>query len=860
MKKLLIILQIVIPLSLGATNYYIDPAGSDVAAGTAPETAWASIARVNTAWAAGTFGPADSILFRRGNTWHGTITVAEAGIAGSPIVIGAYGTGADPIITGFTTLSSWTSVGDTVYYAALSPASAPEMVTIDGVQYAMGRYPNEGTWITVGERITTTRIKGTGLTSSPDWTGAELVIRENRWIISNHAITDHGNDTITFSTAMTYNPTGYGFFIRNDYATLNAENEWFYDGSTNRFYLHTANPAILTVEVSTVDYGVSLGAYEFIHIVGLNITGMNKGAVYANFGDYDPHGIKVDGCTISYIGGDGIYINRSSADTIINSSISYCNNSAITMWGNYGNYCYIKGNDIQHIGTIVGGAFNWYGGTWANNAYNAIYINPDKSEVSGNRITYTGYIPINFRGDSALIQNNYISHYCFVKDDGAGTYVYDCEDPGKRVIGNIILYGLGASGGMSAGSSISAHGIYTDGEASNVLFKDNVIGYMATSAYHGNIPRNVTIQDNLFFQCPQFLNMWRYTSDEGYITGMSITRNKFISTVVKDNLPAMIFYQNSGSAYYTNLSTEIAYMGTIDSNYYYLDSNIENHAYILLAPESETGIAPYSLQRWTDEFGHDIHSVLIDTLQLYTIKSLSSNFITNGTFDSNITGWTGSANAPISWDNTNALGDGGSILLSTQLDPHMYYWWENTYDIYTSISTAIDNSKYYIFRGEVKSDLEGKTIAFKTRTTGTGYESQRFLTVGIIPQQKEILLSGATTVGSPATFRFASCDDIANVWFDNLEFYEADVTLLDETDYLHLLYNDGITAETYFLSSTMTDASGVSYSGSVTLNPFEGVLLIGTGTVRTTPFQSITLKNSSGLPLKSANDNLLIRN
>lgn len=833
MRGALIILLLISTLVARGTNYYVKTGGSDAAAGTSDATAWATITRVNTAWSAGVFAPGDSILFQRGNTWYGTITIAEAGTSGSPIVIGAYGVGAEPIIEGFMTLSSWTSVGDTIYYATLTGESATEMVAIDGVQYAKGRWPNS-TWMTVASRPSSTRVIGAGQTGTPDWTGAELVIRENRWTMTRHPITDHSNDTITFSTALLYNPTGYGYFIQNDLSALDRFGEWYHDHAANRLYVHMGDSIVgdYVIRASALDYGVDVDAYENIVVTGINLRGFNKAAIYANYGDYDPHGLKIDDCVISHSGGDAIYINRSSADTISNNTISYSNHCAVTLWGNFGENCLISGNTISYSGTVHGAAFNSYGATLANNAYDAIYTNPNYTTVTDNRVTYTGYIPINYRGTNALVQNNFISHYAYVKDDAAGIYVYDDESTGKRVLDNIILHGIGVDGeGMSATSSISAHGIYTDGEASNVFFNGNIVGYMATSGYHGNIPRNITITNNLFFQCRQFLNLWKYTSDEGYITGLNIRRNKFISTEINPNLPSMFYYNNSSSAYYTDLATEIAYFGSIDDNYYYTDNNIENHAYILVTPESEIGIAPYSLSRWTTEFGHDANSTLVDTLQLYTINNLGSNLLTNGTFGTNVAGWTGSADAPISWDNTNALGDGGSLLLETQVAPRMYYWWTNTYDFYQTLSVGIDNDKHYIFRGEVKSDLNGKTIAFKTRNTGTGYEVQRFMTVSSTATTKEILLSSPTTVASPANFKFASCDDTTSVWFDNLELYEADVTTLDAEDYLHLIYNDSDEYRVYGLSASMGDVDGAVYDNTVVLPPWTGKVLVGEGTV-----------------------------
>ena len=80
------------------TAYYVDAiGGNDGWAGTTPATAWQTIAKLNGS----AFNPGDSILFKRGEAWAGTIlTVSSSGLTGAPITFGAYGSGALPIISG----------------------------------------------------------------------------------------------------------------------------------------------------------------------------------------------------------------------------------------------------------------------------------------------------------------------------------------------------------------------------------------------------------------------------------------------------------------------------------------------------------------------------------------------------------------------------------------------------------------------------------------------------------------------------------------------------------------------------------------------------------------------------------------
>ena len=77
--------------------------GATLTAGPAARPPWQTIAKVNGA----TFSPGDSILFNRGDAWYGTsLVIPSSGTSGSPITIGAYGSGANPIVKGSTALAT----------------------------------------------------------------------------------------------------------------------------------------------------------------------------------------------------------------------------------------------------------------------------------------------------------------------------------------------------------------------------------------------------------------------------------------------------------------------------------------------------------------------------------------------------------------------------------------------------------------------------------------------------------------------------------------------------------------------------------------------------------------------------------
>ena len=191
MKRLFTLFFLVFSTLASATTYYISSAGNDAANGLSDATSWRSIAKLNSVLP--TLKPGDRILFKRGDTFYGSLKISKSGSAGSPITIGAYGTGKRPVISGFTTISSWTNENGGIYSKVITCASSPEMVTIDGVQKAMGRYPNQG-WLFNNGHSGDTSISCPDLNSSViNWTGAEVVQRKgrrtliDRSIIKNHS-------------------------------------------------------------------------------------------------------------------------------------------------------------------------------------------------------------------------------------------------------------------------------------------------------------------------------------------------------------------------------------------------------------------------------------------------------------------------------------------------------------------------------------------------------------------------------------------------------------------------------------------------------------------------------------------------
>ncbi len=72
--------------------YYVNSTGNNKNDGKSANTAWQTLEKVNSV----NFGPGDTILFKRGGTWYGTLNISNKGYSANPITFGAYGEGERP--------------------------------------------------------------------------------------------------------------------------------------------------------------------------------------------------------------------------------------------------------------------------------------------------------------------------------------------------------------------------------------------------------------------------------------------------------------------------------------------------------------------------------------------------------------------------------------------------------------------------------------------------------------------------------------------------------------------------------------------------------------------------------------------
>ena len=559
MKKILIILFWFISLSISATNYCIKTGGNDALGGTSDATAWATISKVNSFWTAGSFAPGDQILFNRGNTFYGTIIPTESGTLANRITIGAYGTGADPVITGFTTITGWTNESGGIYSKVISPVSIPNMVTVDGVNTGKGRFPNTG-WL-IFESVTNPAypsartITDNELTNTPNWTGAQVVIRKQDFIIDVCQITNHTSSTITY-TGGTYpyvGVPGYGYFIQNDLKCLTELGDWYYNNAATKLYMYfgAVDPTTKTVKVSTLDDLLYLMSDDYISVDNVRFEGANVEAVYIGASAY----VTIENCTFEFMGNTAIYGFNSWSDNsgnliIRNSIFNQIQNNGIYL-GDENLNSLISSNTLTNIGEMAGAGGN------SDGTYNGIIMwLPHGTIVEYNRLYNIGYIGISSQGSDILIRNNFIDTFCNVKGDGSGIYTQDSPWTGREITDNIVINGIGAAEGTYLNED-NAPGIYLDNNSEDILVRGNTIANCSYAGFFSNDPRNITITGNTIFNCERQLYIHNIVDHR--VTGLDISNNIFFSQEI---IQLCLYWVTS------NDNADIIGFGHANYNYY----------------------------------------------------------------------------------------------------------------------------------------------------------------------------------------------------------------------------------------------------------------------------------------------------
>jgi hypothetical protein len=572
MKTVLLLSFVLLAIAANAKNYYLSNSGNDSNSGTDPSSAWQTLTKIN----ATTFLPGDQILFRRGDTFYGNIVVNISGTSSTPITYGSYGSGAKPVITGFTSVTSWTNKGGNIWESTNPVSTLPDLKTvlINGQSVPMGRYPNADASYPflpnffnfqshTGTGAGNSSITSSSLSGGNNWTGADVVIRMNQWTFHREVITGQSATTLTFNGVAGSLEDGWGFFIQNDIRTLDQQNEWYYNPSTKKLSVYsTTQPT--NVQVSTIDmllnFYSNVPTVTSVNVDNLKFTGANTNGIWIS-GNLT---FSVTNCDISYCGLEGMVLNGGGIKSGTISGDTFTNNgsSGIYSSGDVQNLTITK-NSIAVSGIISAYKQNDY-----TNGGMTIY--GPNSLIQYNTVDSSAYCGIQFKGANVQVRNNFVNHSALIRGDAGGIYTGFINETGKVIDGNIVLNSEGNPRG-SRGNDYFAMGIYIDDLGNNLSVTNNTIANCRTAGLYLHNSNNLFIRNNTIYNCGalgteiMWANGGMSMDGNGNQFSNSVYNNQVLNNIVfatNQYQYALNYYAESGGG------NQVSNFGTIDSNYY----------------------------------------------------------------------------------------------------------------------------------------------------------------------------------------------------------------------------------------------------------------------------------------------------
>lgn len=792
MQKLVTILLIFICSQTFGRTFYVSNAGNNSSNGLTTATSWLTIAQVN----ATSLTNGDSVLFNRGDVFYGSLTNPASGVLYS-----AYGTGAKPIFTGFVTIASWTNLGSNIYEAVVPNAlQSVNMVVSNGLIIPMGRYPNanaaNGGYLTYEAKDTVAKtITDNQLTNSPNWTGADIVIRKQDYALVRNQVVNHSNTVITLNTRGQFDfrladnyGIGYGYFFENSLQTLDQNGEWFFDTTSHKIkmYYNSTPPTIQVATISTLINLPSTGS----NIVFRNISlqGSESDLAYISYSS----NVLIDSCDFFFAGGSGLE-NRN----MTNFTIQNCNFQDNNMTGFYevsaGNNTgiTIQNNNFKRIGMFQGmGVKN--NPNYAEGASStAISAGCPNLIIKNNTIDSVGYcgIIIAKNRNNQIIRQNVISNYCSLKNDGGGIYNAGMRgDPQLTVPtiidSNIVFSNNDASAGTSFTGNPHCRGIYLDASSSKVNILYNTI-YSSYEGMYISQAQYINIKYNTIYGAGKYLvgtiaGSSRFASALNILDandGYQHTRyNVITNNTFFEDAPNKLFI------FQTDRYNGVDSVGIIDSNYY--ASPMGDYPYSLVNTSDAVAPTAYWFKTWQSKHSvYDAHSTFSNTaIAPYARSFTSANRSPNSAFTSdysNTTAYSTPTVHTLSWDNTSQITGTGSLKLTASVNSTV------NFTQVLQVIGALDSSKSYVLRFKTKAAKVGTFQTQLTQRSGSYslITPLQYGSIDTVLQQHEILFTNVTTFPTAGVYINFS-QDSSTTYIDDIEFYEATATANVMTDYV----------------------------------------------------------------------------
>jgi len=810
---LLVIFFIALFSNANSTVYYVSASGNDINNGTSQSTPWQTIAKVNSMMASINAG--DQILFKKGDKFYGTVTISKSGAAGNEIVIGSYGSGSLPEISGKKLITGWTLYSGNIYRAAM-PDSVCH-IYISGKLMTIARYPNSG-FLKIDANIGNTGIYDAELyQSSGYWNGANIRVRTANWSYESKTVSGFSGGTITFSSPTLYT-TGpnYGYFLDNKLNLLDVQNEWYQDKTAGYVYFYAPggiNPNSLTVEGIVLKNGINVNQNKnFIKVQNLSVNGFADRGIDV----FTSNNISVTGCSVTQVTNYGIVINGFN-EIINNNFIEDVLNSAVFGIITNGE---IKNNIINRTGLYPGYGVNYRG-------YLGLEIHLSKGvTVENNIIDSTGYSAISV-GHSCIVRNNYINFSMLKFNDGAGIDIGDSDT--LQVLNNVVLNTIGNTE-SSAYPELYGSGIYINaGVLKNSTIHGNTCAYNSYAGIY--IDHKIGTANNKITGNVLYNNFGMQILFADYSVGTNVP---VYNTIVKNN----IFYSLQAAQNCMVLRT---YTGTSQNDYGDFDSNYYCNPYSEYTIRRTKFNNPWSdlvlsLAIWQNVSNEDpgSKSSMFNFEQYGITDTLSGNMLANSNFTTTISPWISwPSGASVSWTTNPSLDSGCLRMRWNGIGNSIGLSLSNRYSITTgnnyivSISSSGNHNGTFNLWG--LSSLSPTTFTFP----------QKFFSFD--NSRRDYSFTYKAEVTDPLAYMSIGLimpDSI--VYVDNVSMYKVSVEKIDSTQKSKLFLNENNYVQNISLNGiNYKDIDGNPVTGNISLQPYSSRILINEGFI---PSRNLNLK------------------
>lgn len=604
---ILFLLFIFSVVNVNAATYFIKDGGNDGATGLSDTEAWGSFSNVAS------LGSGHTILLNRGDTFRQQLTIPS-----DDITIGAYGTGAKPIISGADLVSgSWIQSSGNIYYASVS--GNVYQVFQNGNWVHLSHEP-DGYWNWYETNFGTgTRWEvgetGDDMTySSSQIAGGMLIGRVEQWMRNTYLVNyyDSGANIIYLvddgrgdGEDTWFASSGEDYWLANKLLYLDSAKEWYHDSGSNRLYVYQdgGGSPTGTWEVTRRNYGIyasardnlvvndvevrsalnGIGLYNCINFEIDNVDIENIGTQkYISGFSVDSNGIYIDGQS-DYAGEGGI-IHNSNFNNVLESSISGRDYNSVT----------IENNVITNSATV--GEEDGFGpGGGSNMAIRPYFASESRNWIMRNNILDNiGYNGIVCARDSLVEGNTITNSMKYLGDGGA---IYAGADSPCIIRNNYIeTTGNGVAGG---GYGNTKTGIYLDMMDSDcTVFNNTILDTQYCLFNHGgsrNVWQNNTCIDYTY---AGFIS----TGMSSVISDLDVRYNRYTSSDFRLHV-LLAAYSSASGVPHTDWSTPSLF----NYNTYYPDK-ADGFEETYPGPWAQN----YSFSGWQSQMQFDLNSQIFD--------------------------------------------------------------------------------------------------------------------------------------------------------------------------------------------------------------------------------------------------------